>query len=160
MNDATDIYINLQSTDIQWYLQISTGQDSPPVRFANLQVMIAAAARQLVAGSKWITKEATKCKEFGEAAIFDVWSLTMQRFFLSKIGIFLVSLDLCYQDVFMFSCPKDADYWAHVRQTFDSRMEQIRGEYFKELRIMQAQWNSSSCFEVLGWLPPPMCKEL
>jgi len=29
------------------------------VRFANLQVMIAAAARQLVAGSKWITKEAT-----------------------------------------------------------------------------------------------------
>lgn len=29
------------------------------MRFANLQVMIAAAARQLVAGSKWITKEAT-----------------------------------------------------------------------------------------------------
>ena len=38
---------------------ISTDRDSPPVRFANLQVMIAAAARQLVAGSKWITKEAT-----------------------------------------------------------------------------------------------------
>ena len=87
----------------------------------------------------------------------DVWflKLTMQHFFKSKIGIFLVSMDLCYQDIFMFSCPKDLDCWAHVCQTFDSRMEQIRGEYFKELRIMQAQRNSSSCFEVLGWLPRP-----
>ena len=93
--------------------------------------------------------------EFGEATTFDVWSLTMQHFFKSKIGIFLVSMDLCYQDIFMFSCPKDLDCWAHVCQTFDSRMEQIRGEYFKELRIMQAQRNSSSCFEVLGWLPRP-----
>ena len=75
------------------------------MRFANLQVMIAAAARQLVAGSKWITKEATNSAK-QRRLMFEVDDAT---FFKSKIGIFLVSMDLCYQDIFMFSCPKDLD---------------------------------------------------
>lgn len=71
---ASRLHVLVQSTALE-------GMDDEGTALSLTRVqVIAAAARQLVAGSKWITKE-----------------------------------------------------------TFDSRMEQIRGEYFKELRIMQGR---------------------
>ena len=91
------------------------------------QVMIAAAARQLVAGSKWITKEAL--------APGNTWKGLSA--WISGHGCFIVMLMPCHA----IETPIDL----HGRQqTFDSRMEQIRGEYFKEIRMMQA-W-SLFCF--------------
>jgi len=72
---ASRLHVLVQSTALE-----GMDDEGTALSLTRVQVMIAAAARQLVAGSKWITKE-----------------------------------------------------------TFDSRMEQIRGEYFKEIRMMQGR---------------------